>query len=289
MATMDFSRATMDALFNEFRGGVDPFGPFIPPHFGAYNVAADDEVAELASLLYSVRSAGPRYRSVSLGCAPGEWALRAERAYRKRFPGGDFKSFNLEGDLDHFELTKKFLADNQANVADNAVFYKVIAERDGWAYFPIINSDLDWGAGVAALSDSADDLDSKISMSEMAKADRIGANGGKPLAFRTVPAVSLATLLDETGPVDFLHSDIQGAEADVFPAQMEAMDRSVRVCCIGTHGTALQTKLLVAFAEHGWTVECSYSCAVQGVGPDERCLKDGVFVWSNPRQAASLA
>jgi hypothetical protein len=94
-------------------------------------------------------------------------------------------------------------------------------------------------------------------------------------------------LLAETGAVDYLHSDIQGAEGDVFPGQMEALTRWVRICCIGTHGTAIQNKLVDAFARNGWIMECGYSCGVSGEGESERCLKDGVYVWSNPHYQTS--
>jgi FkbM family methyltransferase len=276
-----FGEVDMAALLEEFRDpeGSDVFGPFIPSHFGVFD-PAQDTVAELASLLWSVRTAGRRYRMVSLGAAPGEWAVRAERSYKKLFPNGDYMSFNFEGDPEHVELTKAFLRNNHANIEKNVLVHAVIAEKDGWAYFPVIDSDIDWGAGIAALSESPDDLDSKVNMTEIARRDRIAANGGKPLEFRTVQAVSLRSLLDRAGEVDFIHSDIQGSEEAVFTANIEAMNERVRICCIGTHGSGIESALLDVFAEHRWNCDCAFPCVMQ----DDRVIRDGIFVWSNPRR-----
>lgn len=278
-----FDATSITRQFDAYRGGSTALDLLDPPQFGAHNEGALDEMAEVAALLHSLDRAGPHYRMVSLGAAPGEWAVKAERGYRMRHPHGGFRSWSLEGDLDHVEMTKDFMRRNGADMAHHHIAYQVIAERDGWAYFPIINPDLDWGAGMAALADDPAALDSHITMSDAAKADRIGANGGKPLEFRTVPAVSLATLLAETGEVDFLHSDIQGAEKTVFPPQMEALNKAVRICCIGTHGKEIERTLVDAFAGNGWRAECGYTCHSEGKGESERVLKDGVFVWTNPR------
>ena len=285
MPIFDLSENSVEALFAEFRGGRDAFGPFIvpgvgiPPEIGAFDGSTPETRAEMASLLYSVRSAGNRYRMLSLGAAPGEWAVRAERAFTKINPTGNYKSFNLEGDIGHFELITKFLAANHADPNRNVVLYKVIAEIDGWAYFPVINSAVDWGAGIAAISNSPDDLETNIRLSDAGRSDRIAANDGKPLEFRKVPAISLQTLLDEIGPVDFVHSDIQGSEIDVFPAAIETLSEWVRICCISTHATAIESKLLASFAEHGWALECALpSRSDEGI-----CLRDGVFVWANPQ------
>jgi FkbM family methyltransferase len=280
MSRRRFSEFDIAALIAEFRdpGRDGVFGPFIPSHFGVLD-PAPDTVAELASLLWSVRTAGRRYRMISLGAAPGEWAVRAERSYRKLFPDGDYMSFNCEADPDHVEMTTKFFIDNHADTERNQLIHAVIAEKDGWAYFPVINSEIDWGAGIAALSDSRDDLDAKIDMTEIARRDRIAANGGKPLKFRTVRAVSLGTLLDRAGDVDFIHSDIQGSEQAVFSANIQAMNERVRICCIGTHGPGIEDALREVFAEHRWNCDCAFACGMQG----DRLTRDGVLVWSNPR------
>jgi FkbM family methyltransferase len=280
MSVVPSAATDIAALFAEFRDPqrVDAFGPFDPPQFGILD-SAPDTTAEMASLLWSVRTAGQRYRLISLGAAPGEWALRAERAYRKRYPNGDYISFNLEADPDHAEMTRQFLTNNHADLESNLIISAVVAEKNGWAYFPVINSEADWGAGIAALSDRPDDLDDKVEMTEIARQDRIHANGGKPLEFRTVRAFSLRSVLDHAGEVDFLHSDIQGSEGAVLTADMAAISERVRICCIATHGTEIEEALLDAFAQHGWSFDCGFPCVMH----NDRVMRDGTFVWSNPR------
>jgi hypothetical protein len=280
MPPLRFTEAVIASLFAEFRNlqGGDAFGPFDPPQFGVVD-PAPDTTAELASLLWSVRTAGQRYRMISLGAAPGEWAVKAERAYRKQFPNGDYMSFNLEADPDHIEMTRQFFLNNHADLERNLIIAAVVAEKNGWAYFPVINSEIDWGAAIAALSDRPDDLESKVDMTEIARQDRINANGGKPLEFRTVRAFSLGSMLDYVGEVDFLHSDIQGSEGSVFMADMAAMSELVRICCIATHGVEIEKALLDSFAQNGWSFDCGFPCVIE----NGRVMRDGTFVWSNPR------
>jgi hypothetical protein len=277
---------SVENIFSSFSNDESIFGPIIGHPFGGFDRHAPEERAELASLLSAVQDAGDRFCMVSLGAAPGEWPIKAERAYKRVRSDGAFQSFSLEGDLDHFEMTKNLLALNGVDIANSRVFYQVIADRDGWAYFPIINPEVDWGAGIAAISDRSDDLDGKIAISTIAKEDRIAANFGKPLEFRTVEAVSLETLFGTTGAVDYLHCDIQGAESDVFPGHMDAMTRNVRVACVATHGRQIEQALINAFDEAGWVSECAFPCKAEGEGETERVFKDGVFVWSNPNSSS---
>ena len=110
-------------------------------------------------------------------------------------------------------MTQTLWRINNASLDLNVLRHAVIASQDGWAYFPKVNPDVDWGAALAAVSDNPDDLDKKIFMTDEAKQQRINANGGKPLEFQTVPALSLRTLLREIGNVDMIplrYSGIRG-------------------------------------------------------------------------------
>jgi len=263
-------------MFNALRdsSGMDAFAPLKDKHFGGID-PSEDTMAEVESLIYSVCSSGDRYCMVSLGAAPGEWAVRAERAYFKKNPGGNFISYCFEADIEHVKMIKEFMERNSAILANHTITYAAAAGVDGFAYFPIINPETDWGAGVAAISDRQDDLAEKITITESAKNDRIAANGGKPLEFQTVKALALATIINEAHcPIDYIHSDIQGAEIDVFPPALEILTSSARVCCIATHASDIEQALVAAFEQHGWTLECGYA---------GRAGRDGTFVWSNPR------
>jgi hypothetical protein len=266
MPVFPFNRQKFDDIFSEF-GDVlegDPKG--IDP--------SDDTTSEVAYLAYAVKTAGSRFRLLSLGAAPGEWAWRAEMLHRKLFPSGDYRSINMEGDLAHVAMIREFFTKHGANTSTNIVRYAVVSEKDGWAYFPITNPERDWGAGTAAWSDRPDDLDQHMTITEEGRQHRIAANDGKPLEFRTVQAISLTTLLQDIGRVDYIHCDIQRSEIEVFPGNMDAMNDFVRFSCIATHSPEIEKGLAASFAQHGWETECAFPCQPG---------RDGTFVWSNPR------
>jgi FkbM family methyltransferase len=273
-------KADVEELFAAFRGhGIpDPFGPFVPSTAGGVD-PSPDTVAELASLLWSIRTAGSRFRMLSLGAAPGEWAVKAQRAYAKLHPAGDYLSISVEADPEHAKMIREFFTKNGADPDHNDVIEAVVADRNGWAYFPIIKPGADWGGRMVALSDTPDDLSLKVRITDEWRNIRVAANGGKPLQFRTIKAVSLESLLDRAGVVDFIHSDIQGSEQDVFRNTMRPITDSVKICCIGTHGREIEEALTEAFADAKWVLDCGYPCGLQ----DNKLKRDGVFVWSNPR------
>jgi hypothetical protein len=183
-------------------------------------------------------------------------------------------------------MTRTFWKENGVDLELNVLRHAVIAGIDGWAYFPIINPGIDWGAAIAAVSDQRDDLAYRITMTAEAKQQRISANSGRPLEFQTVPALCLKTLLAETGEVDLVYSDIQGSEADVLAPYIEDLTSSARFCCVATHGPHIEERLASTFALHGWEIECAFPCHHREPGIIDR---DGTFIWSNPKLTAGAA
>ena len=74
-----------------------------------------------------------------------------------------------------------------------------------------------------------------------------------------VPTVSLSTLLRDLDQVDLIDSDVQGAEADVFEAAAEAVDRKVSRVFIETHGLPLEERLRLC--SRAWTGAVSTATA----------------------------
>jgi hypothetical protein len=98
--------------------------------------------------------------------------------------------------------------------------------------------------------------------------------------------VSCVTLSDVLGPfdfVDYVESDIQQSEMNVFLPAMDVMWRKVRRLHIGTHGGDVHAALHRMFAESGWEIVFSYA-------PDARhdsalgsfTTGDGVLTVRNP-------
>lgn len=98
-----------------------------------------------------------------------------------------------------------------------------------------------------------------------------------------VPSLSLATLLADLPRVDILHCDIQGMEADLFEAGRAITDQRVRRVVIGTHGRAVEARLLDLFADMGWTLEDETVCRMIQSAGRNHLVADGTQVWRNPK------
>lgn len=79
--------------------------------------------------------------------------------------------------------------------------------------------------------------------------------------------------------VDFIHFDIQGAEADVIEAAIADMDARVRCIAVGTHSGEIEARLRALLPGHDWL--CVHD-AVQKPRPNG-ILGDGNQVWANRR------
>jgi FkbM family methyltransferase len=197
--------------------------------------------AEIGAQLRAIETSGARFRLLSLGAAPGEWAIRGERAHRMLFPSGNYGSLNVEADPHHVEMIYSWFKNHDASLRRNAVVLGSVTARDGWSYFPIIEEN-DWGARTTSFSTSLDDLDQNIF-----RIDNYRPN------FRIVRAFSIPTLIDMMGgAVDFLHSDVQGAEMEIFRPAMKSMNDNVRMCCVSTHSRAADAVLRTLFTAGLW-------------------------------------
>ena len=104
-------------------------------------------------------------------------------------------------------------------------------------------------------------------------------------ADRQVLDVMTLQQLGEGEPIDLLHIDIQGGEADYVIGNTEDMMRLVRRVLIGTHSRAVEGRLCSYFLGLGWRMEMerpAITPLVQG-RPETRI--DGVQMWANPALA----
>jgi hypothetical protein len=109
--------------------------------------------------------------------------------------------------------------------------------------------------------------------------DGIYKVGKHPAEYVLVDAYGLTDLMGDHKVVDFIHFDIQGAEADVIEASIADMDSRVRCVAIGTHSGEIEEKLRTMFGAHDWL--CLHD-EVQKPRPNG-ILGDGNQVWVNPK------
>ena len=242
--------------------------------------ANKETLTEIAYLLRSVLECeGRRFRLLSLGAAPGDWAARAQRAYEKAFGRGDYMSVCVEADLNKIRMMEHFFKTMAIDQGRNIIVYAAVAPKPGWAHFPIAG-DNDWGCYIVGLTGDDGSLEHKINV----PAGNVAAGAGKDIQSRGVMAMTLAQLLAQTGPVDYLHSDVQGTEADIFPADIEAVERSAKYCCISTHARKIDATLPQFFEGRGWHIKAHLPAHCVDGPHGEECHGDGILIVRNPSQ-----
>jgi hypothetical protein len=267
----------------EFRVNDGSFvGPLVPDAYGFPRTDSLADMAENAYLVRSIKESKGRYRLLSLGAAPGEWAIRAERVYRKVHGDGDYLSINVESDLGHVQIIDQFFKNNNVSLRKNIILYAAIANINGWAYMPVTDPATNWGCGVVAVSGEPAKLDANIVMSDSAKMSTAAGIAGQPIQFCGVMAVELEWLFTLTGKIDFLHADIQGGEGVIFHSKLDALKRYVRRLCISVHGQKIEASLLTLFGNAGWRLEEQISGVYVQSGEFEDSHQDGLLIWFNP-------
>ena len=93
--------------------------------------------------------------------------------------------------------------------------------------------------------------------------------------------MSVRTVLQPVDRADLVHCDIQGAEADALEASADALDAKVARLVVGTHGRAVEERLINLFPPRRWTLEFERACTYTEAGDRLALANDGVQVWRN--------
>jgi hypothetical protein len=96
--------------------------------------------------------------------------------------------------------------------------------------------------------------------------------------------ISIVRVLDQVGPLDSLHSDVQGEEEVIFPACTDLLNESVKRVHIGTHSRVIDA-MLFKLSKHGWQNHFAFPCQTERVVTSYGLVdfQDGVQSWINPR------
>jgi len=258
-----------EAGFFTDRFGVRTRTRYLPPLYEAYSgkVGSPDgkldmpvhEPEELNALLRSVAEAKKQFTALELGAGWGPWIVLGAFLARRR--GLHAALMGVEGSSDHVDFMRTHMADNGFDPASHQIVHAVVGSRDVVAYFPKLpDPSGDWGAQANYDAERPDENE----MEEVA-------------------CLSLHTLLGRMPVVDFLHCDVQGAEAEVIEAAIESVNQRVRRTCIGTHSRGIEAKLLDLMTAQGWVLEHEKACRFNQDGTKLVLTADGVQVWRNPR------
>ncbi len=246
--------AFFPAGYARYAGGVagrDGLPDYLPLH----------DAVEWRALLQSVLEARARFTAVELGAGWGPWLVAGAKA-AERAGITELHLAGVEASAEHFQFMLRHFQANGLDPNAQTLVNGVVGPEDGVALFPRLhNPSQQWGA-------KADYGDTPTDSKNAAETDE-------------VPAVSLPTLLGRLPPVDFLHCDVQGAEADILTAGLDVLCARVRRMVVGTHGRRIEQDLLDMLPARGWILETEEPCAYRHLGSRLDMFRDGVQIWWN--------
>jgi FkbM family methyltransferase len=224
------------------------------------------EYYEWVDLVHAVVGARERFVMVELGAGYGRWAVRAARLLEALNPM-PCTLVAVEAEPTHFEWLLEHFRDNGLDPTRHHLVCAPVARSREAVNFLVGQAASCYGQEIVAAHDPRDD----------------------GLEARSMPAVTLADILEPHPRVDLIDLDIQGAELEVLSATIDLLDARVKRLQIGTHGRNIERGLRQLFQDHGWQIEHDFSWGSKLFVPKvgrELEVEDGVQTWINPRLGA---
>ena len=270
--------------------------PFFPPaSLNVQRVALpvpDDgyhaEAIEYIAVTDNVRRhAKDRYCAVELGAGWGPWIGLAGVLAKKR-KVKDIVLVGVEASPERYALMGKHMVANDLRPAGvttedatQTVNFGVFSSK-GTIRTRLFNGAIWTSDGVVYFPETE-----KTDMG--AAASETGADyRGPEIPQRAVPSRTLPTLLGDLGPVDLIHIDVQGSEADLLAHDIDWVTKNVRALLIGTHTRSIEGRLIDLLFAHGWELHREKPCRVAWTHPapiQVRTTHDGSQYWLNPALA----
>lgn len=257
---------------------VDP--PFVSTAYPALN----EDIIAWVDILQAVTAATDSFTMVELGAGYGLWSIRAGKAFRQ-INSGKCTLIAIEAEPVHYQWLQTHFQDNGFDTAEHRLIHAAISSQPGTALFFIG-------------SPEGDEFTPKNWYGQRIK--REGEGTGRPTGqfyegrpvlvlengWRCIelPVVTLETVLQGAGSIDFVHVDLQGQELDVIGSGIDVLDRQVRHIHIGTHSAEIEEHLRTIFRSRGWHACFDYPGHGRRSTPyGEIEFEDGVQAWRNPR------
>ncbi|MEZ2331796.1 FkbM family methyltransferase [Mesorhizobium sp. RCC_202] len=220
------------------------------------------DIAEWAAALRAVDLASERFRVVELGCGWGCWLNNTGAAARQK--GLAVELIGIEGDSEHVAYAYEAMAANGFSREKSRIIHGVAAPEKGVALFPVVeNAGASWGSEPILNATS-------IQIKEAS------ASGH----YQQLEAFPLSEIV-ENKPVDLLHIDIQGGEADFIDAAIADLNRFVRYIVIGTHSRQIEGRIMSTLLSQGWKLEMERPAIINLADGQPQIRVDGVQGWRN--------
>lgn len=260
----NITRADYWAFPKEIRAVYDRerFEAFSTPSF-------DDNLFDWIVLLEAVVERRGAFAMAALGAGWGRWLVAAAFA-AKQFGRAPLHLVGVEAEPTHFEWMQEHFRDNGLDPAEHDLIAAAAAGAPGHAWFYCGKPDAWYGQSIVR-----DDR-----LEDHANRGEADYNGEK---VRVVRTIDLAELASRCGRIDYLHMDIQGAEAEFLSSKPDVLAATVKRVLVGTHSNEIEVDLRGLFDRIGW--HCQYDVPLGGqvrVNDELVTVGDGVQVWINP-------
>lgn len=203
------------------------------------------------------------FRMAEFGAGWAPWLVRGALAARQRPGVASCELLAVEADPTHYSWVLEHFEDNGLDPARHHLLHGAVADRAGMLRFPVVSEpNANYGASLADAEEVTETID--------------------------VQSYTVAELLERfSGPLDFLHVDIQGAEYDALPPAITLLTRSVRAIMIGTHDDdGMHDDLAALFRENGWREQINFGRNKVNQTPWGDVKTDDGFLWFENARAS---
>jgi len=228
------------------------------------------DILEYVGTLRAVDAASGSISVMELGAGIGPWIVTAGVAARRRGIE-DIYLCAVEGDPERHAMMLQHIADN--DLVGQDIRQAAVGVEDGEAYWPRISDPANHSGARPLREGDAND------------AAYLGVHYDLDDMIR-VPFIALHRLLDKRPLWDLIHIDVQGTEAELCAANIEALNERARYLVIGTHSRKIDGELIEIFHAAGWVLENERPATIRydkDVVLSHLVVADGTQIWRNPR------
>lgn len=223
------------------------------------------DLAEFAAALRAVDLSTGSFRMVELGCGWGCWLLITGVAARRR--GLTVDLIGAEADEGHVAFAQQGCRENGFGEDQARIMRRIVGPNPGTALFPKQSiSGIEWG------------LEPIFSATE--EQIRLAATGDH---YDILPILTFEEICADGRPVDLVHMDIQGGEADFLDACILQMNERVAYLVVGTHSRQIEGRIYDIMLANGWRLEIDRAALFNLSMSPPQTTVDGVQGWRNPR------
>lgn len=233
------------------------------------------------ALAFEAARGRERFSAVELGAGWGPWTtffgLSAQALGFKRILLTAF-----EADAKRFAHLREHLAQNALVATDAAP-----AGDDGHLSWQLVNAAAWWKNDTLLWPDHDNPLDAGMRAESLDRAPQGDDYRGHKSRYRAIPAFNIVERLQAVTPIDIMHIDIQGSEAELLPQVMDFLNSQVRSLFIGTHSRKIEGDLMALLYQQGWQLlrekPCRFDQDSTAPTLEGRTVADGGQYWKNPR------